>query len=427
MKRLILALTIVMAFATLALANAAPKKLMIVELSTGNSASASAEFVEIYNPNNSVIDLDGYKLEYKSATGSYWTNKVSLEGKINTRGRFLLASSQMNMISSAAIASGFAATGGQVRISNNDIVLDTLAWGNGDSPEGIAASVHEKEQSIKRLVDEDGYFIDTDNNLSDFFLSDTPSPKLDTYTAPAVATSTSSSSSNSSTTDANLANYPKIELTELLIDPESPQTDKEDEFIEIYNPNATAVDLNKYKIQSGSTTWRYNYEIESKVIGPKSYMAIYSAESGLTLSNSGAKARILDPNGKELDGVSYEKAKAGVSLSKINGKWLWTEDPTPGAANTTPGTSGDGEEASPDDSNLPHVAAASKDEGDKDDKSQSSFDEEEEKSILDTSVLVIVGGIAILYGLYEYRQDIRGKLAKLKRHFTGRRKSRATT
>jgi predicted extracellular nuclease len=449
MKKKIISLIIVfvgvvLISANLVIAQSEPKKLLIVEISTGNSQSASAEFVEIFNPNSTVVDLEGYKLEYKSASGPDWTNKASLTGKLGSYSRYLLSTSQLGVENSQQISSGFATTGGHLRISNGEKALDLLGWGAANLPESLASGTHMSVESLKRQTDEDGKFVDTDNNFLDFFASTKPSPSFDKYVAVSAPTTTptpvtpptptsNSSTSTNSTKPTKKASYPVVLLSELFIDPKTPQTDKEDEFIEIYNPTDKEVDLTKYQIQTGSTSWRYKYEFDSKTIKPKSYLAVFPEDSGLTLSNSGAKAQILDPNGKVLDGVVYEKAKAGLSLIKIGEKWSWTDKPTPGLANIAQTSESDeenGENASSatdESGNFPVVAGATTNKDSKQEDQKSSFEEEEEKSVIDTSVLVIVGGLALLYGLYEYRQDIRSKFAKLRRYITRGRKTRPTT
>lgn len=90
-------------------------------------------------------------------------------------------------------------------------------------------------------------------------------------------------------------------------------------------------------------------------------------------------------------------------------------------------SSADGGEESADESGFEKVAGATTEKDKNKDDEKSGFQpEDEEKSTIDTSVLVIVGGLAILYGLYEYRQDIRGAFTKLRRYFVNRRKSRTT-
>jgi len=129
MKKILISVVLVLVSVNLAIAQSELNKLLIVEISTGNSQSASAEFVEIFNPNSIVVDLEGYKLEYKSATGTDWTNKANLTGRLGSYSRYLLATPQLGIESSQSIPGGLAGRGGHLRISSNYKVLDLLGWG----------------------------------------------------------------------------------------------------------------------------------------------------------------------------------------------------------------------------------------------------------------------------------------------------------
>ena len=58
----------------------------------GNSgASWKNDFVELYNPTSSAIDLTGWSVQYSSATGSTWgTNPTALSGSIPAHGFYLV-------------------------------------------------------------------------------------------------------------------------------------------------------------------------------------------------------------------------------------------------------------------------------------------------------------------------------------------------
>src|SRR5438309_649700 len=62
----------------------------ISEVSPASPNSASQEFVEIYNPVDQPVIIDDWHLEYKSATGTTWTLKATLNGNIEPRGFYLL-------------------------------------------------------------------------------------------------------------------------------------------------------------------------------------------------------------------------------------------------------------------------------------------------------------------------------------------------
>lgn len=444
MKKIMAVITILVmcGLATKVGAQSQANKLLIVEFSTESLVSTSAEFVEIYNPSPIQLDLDGYKLEYKSATGTDWMSKVSLSGQIAPRGRYLICTSVSGLSCSASMSSGLATSGGHLRITYESNILDMVAWGTADSPEVLAAITDSDDASVKRLVDEDGYFIDQNNNFDDFFLSDTQTPAFDVAIAQVVTPTTSNPpipQTNAQTSGTSplkvsvkpttIASYKPIVLSELFVDPKSPQTDKEDEYIEIYNPNATEVNLKGYKLESGGKDWRYDYVFDDQIIKPGEYMAVMTSESGLTLTNSGGKSRISDPNGKQLDGVIYEKAKSGYSLSKIGESWSWVSTPTPGAQNvgqTSSQNEGDGaannSEVLGDDNQLSVAGSVENTSESADKENANAADQAGTKKILDTSVLVIVGGLALIYGLYEYRQNIRSAFSKLRGYLKSWRK-----
>ena len=218
---------------------------IIVELQTASLESASDEFVEIYNPELQPQDLEGWKLQYKSASGATWQTKAELAGTMLGRSRLLIATEAYD--SSLLMAGGFAAAGGHLQIvDGSDNSIDLVGWGTASQPEGQAAEAHAKGQSLKRLVDEDGFFLDTSDNSADFFVSENPSPQFDGQPAPpeeepgppidepdeAGVNEPAEPPQNDPETS-----YQKITITELFIDPTKPLTDAEDEFVELFNPN----------------------------------------------------------------------------------------------------------------------------------------------------------------------------------------------
>ena len=62
-----------------------PHNILIVELQTGSLDVAGEEFVELYNPNDSDIEITGWLLQYKPATGDSWNTKSELSGTIEQR------------------------------------------------------------------------------------------------------------------------------------------------------------------------------------------------------------------------------------------------------------------------------------------------------------------------------------------------------
>lgn len=215
-----------------------------------------------------------------------------------------------------------------------------------------------------------------------------------------------------------------LQITELLPNPASPQTDEEDEYVELYNPGDQAVDLTGYKIEAGST-YAYSYTIPSGSIGPHEYRIFSSGNSSLTLANSAGQVHILDPNDQVIAVTDpYKDAPEGQAWALIDGTWVWTDTPTPATANiyvapplvTTAAKTV--KKASPKTKAKAKVPAAAKKASSKATKKSSgqASGSDEEESPLHLPILVGVGASALLYAAYEYRQDMANAFSKLRRN-----------
>jgi len=157
------------------------------------------EFVEIYNPLSTDVDLNGFKLQYKSATGTEWKDLAVFSSKTLGAGKFLLVASDVAQLGTvtaditySSSQVGLSASGGNVRIIDaSSNVVDMVAWGSGNSPEGKAVTQPVMGGSIIRKAKADstsesmksggsdeksGHGVDTDNNANDFVLLDLAEP-----------------------------------------------------------------------------------------------------------------------------------------------------------------------------------------------------------------------------------------------------------
>lgn len=151
---------------------------IINEFTTRGPNGTYDEFVELYNPTNSDVDMSGWKLQYKSATGDSWQSKVGsgMTGMIKFGRFFLLASKSYSLgVTPDYLHTanwGLADSGGHLRIiDSNGSVIDKVGWGNANEPEGSAAPALEENKSLDRV----SLTADTDNNANDFILV-SPSP-----------------------------------------------------------------------------------------------------------------------------------------------------------------------------------------------------------------------------------------------------------
>ena len=400
-----------------ATAKANQKSILITEVQTGTEVSASQEFVEIYNDSSTQVDISGWSMYYKSATGNTWTKKATILTRILNPGEFFVFNS--GLLGDISFSSTFSESGGNIQIRNNlGVAVDQFAWGSGNSALGKSASESSAGQSMYRIFDfENKKMQNTDNNFEDFEITQSPTPsELPEVILPEAETET--------------INYPGLELSELFPDPTDSQSDSNDEFIEIFNPNNQDVDLTGWKLKDESGT---EYIIKNNFIPANERLAIFVIDSKLTLNNTGDSVQLINPNGEVVDeSTNYGDAIEGLGWIKINGVWNWAESATPNLPNSAIYIE---PQSSPSQA-VKNVKKASKKAAVK--KSSSSKPktskvkasssknnasapiQESSKSKnpnLWTWLLVAAGVATISYGIYEYRTEIQLQLNKLRSKF----------
>lgn len=294
------------------------QNIFITEVQTASLTSASDEFVEIFNNSDSEIDLSGWAMYYRSATGTTWTKKATvLTGSIKAKAFWTFASI---ILADTKFSSGLSSTGGTLQIRDKSgVEIDQFGWGSTQTFSGTPASPSAAGQSMYRLYDFSATsFINGGNNFADFDLTDMPTPSK--LPEPEKIEE-----------DTEITKYPKLELSEIFPDPSSPQTDSEDEFIEIYNPNTTEVDLSGWKLADEGGN---EFIIKGYAISPFQHISFYPTETKITLNNTGDSIKLINPNGELIDeSDNYGSAREGLSWSKISNTWQWAEEPTADASN----------------------------------------------------------------------------------------------
>jgi hypothetical protein len=153
------------------------------EVATGSAAGAGDEFVELANTGTGPVDIGGWKLVYRSATGSSDAALGTIPaGTVVAAGAFyLLASGAYTGAQPADVtfASGLAGTGGGVGLRDAaGGLVDSVGWGTAANAlvEGAPAPAPPSTtpgSSIVRLPD--GH--DTGNNATDFTVTSTQTPR----------------------------------------------------------------------------------------------------------------------------------------------------------------------------------------------------------------------------------------------------------
>ena len=156
-----LALLAVLALITVAVprAQAVATHVVISEFSTRGPSSAYDEFAELYNPTDSPVDIGGWKLQYKSASGTTWSDRAVLPSgsSIPAHGFFLIAPSAYTGSATpdniaSAWTTGLSDPGGHLHIINAALVeVDKVGWGTAIDPEGgSTAPTHTAGNSVER-------------------------------------------------------------------------------------------------------------------------------------------------------------------------------------------------------------------------------------------------------------------------------------
>ena len=461
---------------------ASPESLILItELQTGQGSS---EFLEVENVSNSELDLSQWVLRYHGATSTNWTTKTlsfynPAETTISSGERALITSSGYSgpgVDPIASFTSGLADTGGVIQIyptsvpgessaeeppeggvtvpapptqADLEALGDKLSWGTTDPPACSIAPKHTDGQSLKRFPSGDGAIVDTGSSGKDFYVSSSPSPdsidNQDPFSIDEVKNYCGMPEEITEDPQAPGAPenpgsppppiYLRVDITELFVDPVAPQADTEDEYIELFNPNPESINLIGYKLQTGINS-TYSYTFGDLVLQSGEYYALSRKDSGLTLSNSSSKARLLDPNGDIVfETEPYDKAYQAQSWQLYGGVWQWSSSPTPSAANIQLGSGGAATSLAAKTTKLPSKTASKakkakkatakkpkakkasvtkKPKATKKDKKSNAFSYTDDNGTTKIQPYILWGGgaLILLYALWEYRLDLLNFLKK---------------
>ncbi|MCE9643205.1 MAG: lamin tail domain-containing protein [Candidatus Andersenbacteria bacterium] len=266
---------------------------------------ATLEFIELYNDSADAVDISGWKLD-DIADGGSPPFIIPDDTSIPTKGYIVFYSSQTKL--------SLNNDSEHVRlISSDDIVREDITY------------VSSKEGYSYNHVDD-----------GDFQQSERPTPGEENIIEVPNPTTTSTpkplATPKPTTTSTTYDFSSKIVINELY--PNTIKDDKNNEFIEIKNLDNRVVSLVGWTVDDedgGSKPYRFKF---GDKIGPTKIIVLDKNSTKIALNNSDDSARLIDPQGKVVAILAYEKTYAGQSLSRTDdGLYQWTDIVTPGKEN----------------------------------------------------------------------------------------------
>ncbi len=393
--------------------------LIISEIYTGSPTNASDEYVVVTNAGGGAVDIRGLSLEYKSATGKSWYHKADVADSRQLDGyaNLTLASVRAH---DYALVDGLAQAGGNLRLVAGDgTVLDQVGWGSADAAEGRPAPAPRFGEALSRICDDDARVCqDSNDNQADFTVLNVDQPIVPSATA--ATTLTSSGASQAVDQEAAL------EITELFPDPAKPQTDAQDEFVELYNAETQAVILNGWQLTDagGHVT-----KLDGQQIPAGGYLALFAPQTKLSLNNDGDTVSLVAPSGAVvMTTPNYGKSQSGKSFGVTPSGWGWLTTPTPGSVNAGLATDQGGSTSAASKAKkanaksasskrssaaktpkLAKTAAASNSSG-----STDGVADGRSSTVPWPWLLAGLGVLGVGYGAYEYRPEILSFFTKLR-------------
>ena len=385
------------------------------------------EFIELHNPNDTAIDVTGYKLA--TAHDSFVLPQTLMEpnGYVS-----LPASTTHIALTNTGGTLGLIGPDGQAVADKTwQAAVAGATWARFDDAWHWTGTPTPAAANELKLVGAEAAAASKP--------SPTPTPSARPVVPPAAASSSAGGDAGRGSV-APTVDVPAPLITELMPDPVAPATDADNEFIELYNGASEPFNLQGYVLKTGKT-FADHYAFGALILEPGQYYALTSKVSGLGLTNTGSSVALFDPSGGQVgDVVSYEDAKPGQSWVLQDGIWTWTTTPTPAAMNlltvpvsaTTAAKAASTSTASKSSTSTANKVTASKavttPKATKTPQASAAPKAKAAKPLVagtSTSnghwLLFVLVGLTIAYIIYEFRHDLLGYYHDIRRNAGARR------
>lgn len=421
--------------------------------------SSNGQFVTLYNTTDTVLDMSKYQLEYfnnydlAKATSS---RLIALSGSLPPHGYYMVNDSQISLCYQLVINSislGFSTSAGFLEVlavsqaipggTTTTTVQDYVGWSKTPATgvqslpsvtTGLLLRQPLDEQNNPNIVlSGSGSWLAVQPDLvNQCRLVSIASPitkivssinvLLPTIPPPVVFLP---ESINEIAFDTKNSGLITPQVNEVLPNPGGSGNDSTDEFIEIYNPNLVVFNVEGYGLQVGTTSLHNYIFPAASSLAPQSFTTFYSANTGLSLSNSGGQVKLLDPAGNLISvSDAYGSAKDGQSWAFANGDWSWTNVLSPGAINimssqtsATATITESNSNSKPTKSLSTTIKATTKSQSKSVAKTAPKV---ESLAPIHNWTLALVALAALIYGAYDYRADLGNRIHKFRKYLRNR-------
>ena len=295
----------------------------------GTTNSVNDEWLELYNNTENPINLDGWQLVAQDGTP-----KITLAGTIPANGFYLLERTNDDTvpgISADKIYTGALENSGEnLKLYDNlnnviEEVNCSAGWFAGlGKPE--YKTMERKTDNNWQTSQNSGGTPRAKNSVTQQVEQLPEKPQVAEETTKTVGVEPQ---------QTQQITYPLgIIINEILPSPKG--QDEKEEWIEIFNQNNFEIDLSNWQItdiEGKTTTFTF---LAGTKITPNGFLVLFRPTTKITLNNDGDGLNLIQPDGKIIDSVSYEKAPLDQSYNRIDSDWTWSTVLTPGKANIIP-------------------------------------------------------------------------------------------
>ena len=303
----------------------------------GTKADSNDEWIELYNPGLSSVNLLGWQL--KALDGA---PAINLAGVIPAGGYFLLERTDNDVVSDIAadqVYSGALANDSESLqlLAPGGLLVDTANSNGGAWPAGNPSTFCSMERAGANLADGDAAWMTNTGQVANgedvaankicgtprsanwaYTVTATASPTLtSTRTFTPVRTSTPARTPTPAKTATRTPIYvtpSSIIINEFLPRPRSDwnadgKVDSGDEFIEISNLSSLPVALSGWELddQDGDSS---PYTIKDTTIEPGARLVFFAAQTGIRLGSGGDSVRLYKSGGQLSDAFTYDIVEA---------------------------------------------------------------------------------------------------------------------